>query len=177
MLRLTTENQFKRIAYAFFSTFSQIEAITLSFDDRNNCCIDFWKTNELTSRYGVYEHRTNNRWSYTNIRNRNRTGLFSSLKVITSFNHSDENNFFVERDDVMCQYKNNNVSFTESEAKEKMKKIAKLLNLDKIIVEDGNVFTFVDDDRDIQRLSFRGAGGLINYRGDLNYLVTNVLPF
>lgn len=177
MLRLTTENQFKRIAYAFFSTFNQIEAITLSFDERNNCCIDFWKTNELTSRYGVYEHRANNSWTIHNIRNRNRTGLFSSLKVITSFNLSDENNFFVERNDVMCQYKNNNVSFTENEAKEKMKKIAKLLNLDKIIIEDGNIFTFADDNGDVQRLSFRGAGGLINYRGDLNYTRTNIMPF
>lgn len=177
MLRLTTENQFKRIAYAFFSTFNQIEAITLSFDEHNDCCIDFWKTTDLTPRYGVYEHRTNNGWSVPSIRNRNRTGLFSSLKVITSFNHSAENNFFVERDDVMCQYKDNNVLFTANKAREKMKKIAKLLDLNKIIIEDGNIFTFADDNGDIQRLSFRGAGGLINYRGTLNYPQTNIMQF
>lgn len=173
MLKLQNENEFRRIAYAFMSVFSNIEAVTLSSDGANKS-IDLWKSNDITCYYGVYSYR---RPRYEQVRGglvtRNRNHLISDCLVKTDFpvNISPDKHYYMERSNIFFPFKFSSYRKYEflGETKRHLECIANLMKLKKINIGYNNKYTFTDDENTIYSMNFRGANGNIHYKGDISY--------
>lgn len=166
MIVINNEHEFKKIAYALMCVFNNIEAITIS-EYASVYKIDLWKTVELRNYGGIYANRAPS-WCRTiyGFSDRNRTHLIDSLNVQVNYIPNER---CVTRGMFFTPFKQTNRVAVRNHAKERLSKIANIMQLKKINIGDGNIYTIVDKDNLEQTVSFRGANSGITYKGEIVY--------